>query len=47
MISIEDREFAVRVVAFGSEYVLGRKVLDRLKICFEYGRRVSLEFSED
>jgi hypothetical protein len=44
MISIENHEFPVRVPAFGSEHVLGRWVLDQFKICFEYGRRVRLEF---
>ena len=36
--------FDVEVVAFGSEYVIGREVLDQLEICFEFGQRVRLKF---
>jgi predicted aspartyl protease len=37
----------VEVIALGSDYLIGRDVLDRLEICFAFGREVRLRFSEE
>jgi predicted aspartyl protease len=44
VLMLEDRLFRVRVKAFGNQFIIGRGVLDRLEICFEFGRRVRLRF---
>jgi predicted aspartyl protease len=43
-IDLQGHVFDVEVAALGNRYLLGREVLDRLEICFEYGQRVRLQF---
>jgi hypothetical protein len=35
------------VWALGDDFVLGREVLDRMEICFEFGERVRLRFDRE
>ncbi|HTE20076.1 MAG TPA: hypothetical protein VK689_17055 [Armatimonadota bacterium] len=40
------RRFTVEVVAIGNRYLLGREILDQLEVCFQFGREVSLRFTD-
>jgi predicted aspartyl protease len=44
VLMLEDRLFRVRVKVFGDQFIIGRAVLDKVEICFEFGRRVRLRF---
>ena len=41
---LEGATFSVRAAAFGDEFLIGRGVLDRLEICFCFGKVVRLNF---
>src|ERR1044071_239814 len=43
-ITIEGRPFVADIVAMGRHFLLGRDVLDSLTVCFERGRRLTIEF---
>jgi predicted aspartyl protease len=43
-IDIAGHEFYTDIVALGSRYLIGRGVLDKVGICFEYGREVVIRF---
>ena len=40
------REFRVEVAAIGSRFLLGREVLDRMGVCFEFRKEVTLRFRD-
>jgi hypothetical protein len=44
---LETRTFRVTVHALGDQYIIGRKVLDQMEICFEFGERVRLRLDRD
>lgn len=46
-LDLSGRRFGVEVVAVGTGYLLGRDVLDRLEICFEFGKTVRLRFGDE
>src|SRR5947209_1421645 len=43
-IEIGNRTFRTEIAAMGSQFLLGREVLDKMVVCFERGRQVSIEF---
>lgn len=43
MCSSEDTGFPVSIICIGDEYLLGREVLDKLRICFHKGERLEVE----
>ena len=43
-VELEDTRFPVEISAMGPRFLLGRDVLDKLSVCFKYGRQVSIEF---
>ena len=45
VLELDGRQFEVEVVALGNRYLIGREVLDQLEICFKYGRKVELSFT--
>ncbi len=47
LIAIGDRVFEVEGVAIGAEYLLGRRILDQMEVCFEFGRTLRYRFAED
>lgn len=46
-IEVEGRRFDTDVIGMGSRFLLGRQVLDELEICFKFGKRVQLRFSDE
>lgn len=44
ILQIMDREFVADVTAMGTRLLLGRDILDRLTVCFEHGRRLTIQF---
>jgi predicted aspartyl protease len=45
-IDIHRRVFPVRVRCFGTEFILGREVLDQMEVCFVFGREVRVRLDE-
>jgi hypothetical protein len=45
-VGLGEHTFSAEVVALGNRFLLGREVLDRLEICFEFGRQVRLRFRD-
>jgi predicted aspartyl protease len=45
-VTLEDRSFRAEIAELGSRYLIGREVLDRLSVCFEFGQRVKLTFRD-
>lgn len=45
-IEIEDHPIPVEVAALGTRYLLDREVLDQMEVCFEFGRRLRLQFRD-
>jgi len=43
---LEDQSFTVLVQAFGDEFIIGREVLDRMEICFEFESEYASGFSD-
>jgi|Deesub1362B_J571_1020462.scaffolds.fasta_scaffold10007_2 predicted aspartyl protease len=43
LIRLGEAEMPVMVLCLGTEYVLGREVIDELRICFHHGQRVEVE----
>lgn len=46
-IELHGHTLPVEVVALGSRFLLGREALDRLEICFQFGREVRLRFPDE
>jgi len=42
-IQLGEAKMPILVLCLGNEYLLGREVLDRLRICFHRGERVEVE----
>src|SRR5574341_730842 len=43
MVGLKDREMIVRAVVSGSEFVVGREVLNHFRVCFDHGKSVEIE----
>jgi len=43
-VAIGDLDLPTEIWALGDEFIIGRKVLDRMEVCFEFGERVRLRF---
>jgi predicted aspartyl protease len=43
-IEIGAARFRANVLFAGEEYLLGREVLDRMRVCFDRGKRLEIEF---
>jgi hypothetical protein len=37
------QQFSGRILALGTEFLLGRQMMDRLKLTFDHGQRVFVE----
>jgi hypothetical protein len=46
-VTVLGRDFPVSVWALGSDFIIGREVLDQMEICFEFGQRVRIRFSPE
>jgi predicted aspartyl protease len=44
VIEIGQARFRATVLFLGNEYLLGREVVDRMRICFHWGERLEVEF---
>lgn len=45
-IELSTCQFSVEVAAMGSRFLLGREILDKLTVCFERGKRVTIQLDE-
>src|SRR5437764_11651061 len=45
-IEVEWRGFMAEVAAIGSRFLLGREVLDKMGVCFEFGQEVTIRFRD-
>ncbi len=43
-VTIGERTFEVSVLCVGDEHILGREIVDGVKICFVRGRRIEVEW---
>jgi len=43
LIQLGEAEMPILVLCLGNEYLLGREVIDKLRICFHRGERVEAE----
>src|SRR5437763_15706737 len=43
-LNLDDRRFSVEVVALGSQFLLGRDILDQMEVCFLFGKEVRIRF---
>jgi predicted aspartyl protease len=44
VVEIGEARFRASVLFLGDEYLLGREILDRMRICFHWGERLEVEF---
>ena len=42
-ISLGNKRMLVTVMFLGSEYLIGRQIVDQLRLCFHYGRYLEIE----
>jgi predicted aspartyl protease len=45
-VEIEGRAFRPEVAALGTQFLLGREILDQLHVCFDFGRSLRVRFAD-
>jgi predicted aspartyl protease len=46
-VHIDDHRFRIEVIALGQHYLLGRDILDKMEVCFLFGREVRHRFRDE
>jgi predicted aspartyl protease len=44
VVEIDEASFRASILVLGDEYLLGREIVDQMRICFHWGERLEVEF---